>query len=80
MLIAANWGVYIYGVAIHHVVETSLGYFINPLFTILLGVVVLRERLRPAQWSAVYWRNLQASNRARRLGNAFSFQFSRVKR
>src|SRR4051794_732286 len=52
-LVAANWGVYIYGVNSGHVVESSLGYFINPLFTILLGVVVLAERLRPAQWVAV---------------------------
>ena len=48
-----NWGTYIYGVNSGHVVETSLGYFINPLFTIVLGVVVLGERLRPAQWAAV---------------------------
>ena len=53
VLVAANWGVYIYGVNSGHVVESSLGYFINPLFTILLGVVVLAERLRPAQWVAV---------------------------
>ncbi len=53
LLIAANWGTYIYGVNSGHVVETSLGYFINPLFTILLGVVVLGERLRRAQWAAV---------------------------
>jgi chloramphenicol-sensitive protein RarD len=52
-LIAVNWGTYIYGVNSGHVVETSLGYFINPLFTILLGVLVLGERLRPAQWVAV---------------------------
>jgi chloramphenicol-sensitive protein RarD len=51
--ITFNWGTYIYGVNTHHVVETSLGYFINPLFTIVLGVVVLAERLRPAQWVAV---------------------------
>ncbi|MBE7190365.1 EamA family transporter RarD, partial [Jatrophihabitans endophyticus] len=51
--VTANWGTYIYGVNTGHVVETSLGYFINPLFTILLGVVVLRERLRAAQWVAV---------------------------
>jgi len=51
--IAINWGVYIYGVNSDHVVETSLGYFINPLVTILLGVLVLRERLRPMQWAAV---------------------------
>jgi chloramphenicol-sensitive protein RarD len=52
-LIAINWGTYIYGVNSGHVVESSLGYFINPLFTILLGVLILRERLRPAQWVAV---------------------------
>lgn len=53
VLIGVNWGVYIWGVNHGHVVETSLGYFINPLVTVALGVVVLRERLRPAQWSAV---------------------------
>jgi len=52
-VIAFNWGAYIYGVNSGHVVETSLGYFINPLVTVLLGVFVLRERLRPAQWVAV---------------------------
>jgi chloramphenicol-sensitive protein RarD len=52
-VLAVNWGVYIYGVTSDQVVETSLGYFINPLVTVLLGVVVLRERLRPAQWAAV---------------------------
>jgi chloramphenicol-sensitive protein RarD len=53
LLISINWGVYIWGVNSGHVVECSLGYFINPLFTILLGVLVLGERLRPAQWVAV---------------------------
>ncbi|WP_375477300.1 EamA family transporter RarD [uncultured Jatrophihabitans sp.] len=53
VLVAINWGTYIYGVNEGRVVETSLGYFINPLFTILLGVLVLGERLRPAQWTAV---------------------------
>ena len=52
-LLSVNWGTYIYGVDTGHVVETSLGYFINPIFTVLLGVLVLRERLRPAQWVAV---------------------------
>jgi chloramphenicol-sensitive protein RarD len=52
-LITVNWGVYIYGVNSGHVVETSLGYFINPLLTILLGVVALGEKLRRAQWVAV---------------------------
>jgi chloramphenicol-sensitive protein RarD len=53
VFISFNWGTYIYGVNTQHVIETSLGYFINPLFTIVLGVVVLHERLRPAQWVAV---------------------------
>jgi chloramphenicol-sensitive protein RarD len=53
VMIAANWGVYIWAVNNGHVVEASLGYFINPLFTILLGVLVLHERLRPTQWLAV---------------------------
>ncbi|WP_354641961.1 EamA family transporter RarD [Kitasatospora camelliae] len=52
-VITVNWGVYIWGVNSGHVVETSLGYFINPLVTIAFGVLVLRERLRPAQWAAV---------------------------
>lgn len=52
-IIAVNWGTYIYGVNADRVVETSLGYFINPLVTVLLGVIVLRERLRPAQWAAI---------------------------
>jgi chloramphenicol-sensitive protein RarD len=51
--VTINWGTYIWGVNTHHVVETSLGYFINPLFTILLGVFVLGERLRRMQWVAV---------------------------
>jgi chloramphenicol-sensitive protein RarD len=51
--VSVNWGVYIWAVNRHQVVETSLGYFINPLVTVLLGVLVLRERLRPAQWIAV---------------------------
>lgn len=51
--IAGNWGTYVWGVNNGHVVEVSLGYFINPLLTVLLGVVVLRERLRPLQWGAV---------------------------
>lgn len=53
VFVTSNWGTYIYGVNSGHVVESSLGYFINPLFTILLGVLVLHERLRPAQWVAV---------------------------
>ncbi len=53
LLISGNWLVFVYGVNSGQVVETSLGYFINPLVSVLLGVVVLAERLRPAQWVAV---------------------------
>ncbi len=53
LLISFNWGLYIWGVNSGHVVETSLGYFINPLVNVLLGVAVLGERLRRAQWIAV---------------------------
>ena len=51
--ITVNWGTYIYGVNSERVVETSLGYFINPLVTVLMGVVILKERLRPVQWAAL---------------------------
>lgn len=58
MLLAAvaiylNWLVYIFAALTGHVIEASLGYFINPLVTVLLGVIVLRERMRPAQWTAL---------------------------
>jgi chloramphenicol-sensitive protein RarD len=53
ILIAANWGTYIYGVNTGRVIETSLGYFINPLVTVVLGVFVLGERLRAVQWAAI---------------------------
>lgn len=53
VLISLNWGLYIWAVTHGHIVESSLGYFINPLVSILLGVVVLHERLRAMQWLAV---------------------------
>jgi chloramphenicol-sensitive protein RarD len=53
VLLAVNWGVYIYAVNSGQVVEASLGYYINPLVTVLLGVLVLREKLRTLQWVAV---------------------------
>ena len=53
LLIYVNWQVFLIGTLTGHVVETSLGYFINPIATVLLGVIVLKERLRPAQWTAV---------------------------
>ena len=52
-LIAVNWYAFIVGVSTREVVQNSLGYFINPLFSILLGVVILGERLRPPQWLAL---------------------------
>lgn len=53
LLIGVNWFTYIWAVNAGFVVETSLGYFINPLISVLLGVFVLHERLRPAQWTAI---------------------------
>jgi chloramphenicol-sensitive protein RarD len=53
VIVSVNWGIYIWGVNNGHVVETSLGYFVNPLVTVLAGVLVLGERLRPLQWVAV---------------------------
>lgn len=52
-LISINWCFYVWGIANNRVIETSLGYFINPLLNVMLGVVVLSERLNRAQWSAV---------------------------
>lgn len=52
-LIYINWQVFILGALSGHVIETSLGYFINPIVTVLLGVLVLHERLRPTQWVAI---------------------------
>ncbi|MGZ5399742.1 MAG: EamA family transporter RarD [Nocardioides sp.] len=53
IVITLNWGGYIWGVNNGRVVETSLGYFINPLVTVLMGVLILGERLRRVQWYAV---------------------------
>jgi chloramphenicol-sensitive protein RarD len=53
VLVTVNWGTYIHGVNSEHVVETSLGYFINPLVTVALGVLVLREHLTRGQRIAV---------------------------
>lgn len=52
VLIAFNWLIYVYGVNSGRTVDAALGYFINPLATVLLAVLVLRERLRPPQWAA----------------------------
>ena len=53
LLLALNWLLYVYAVQSAQVVEASLGYFINPLLSVCLGVVVLRERLKRVQWVAV---------------------------
>ncbi|WP_432258710.1 EamA family transporter RarD [Cupriavidus sp. TMH.W2] len=52
-LLCANWFLYIWAVSANRVVDASLGYFINPLFSVLLGVVFLHERLRPLQWLSI---------------------------
>jgi len=53
LLIYINWQVFLLGTLDDKVIETSLGYFINPIFTVLLGVFVLRERIRRLQWAAI---------------------------
>ncbi|MBO0981749.1 EamA family transporter RarD [Microbacterium sp. SD291] len=53
LLIYVNWQVFLIGTLTGHVVETSLGYFINPITTVLLGVFVLKERIRALQWTAI---------------------------
>lgn len=52
-LVMTNWLIFVWAVNAGRILETSLGYFINPLFSIVLGVLVLGERLRPRQWLAV---------------------------
>ena len=52
-VISVNWGVFIWAVADGRILECSLGYYINPLVSVVLGVAVLRERLRRLQWLAV---------------------------
>jgi len=53
VFILINWLVYVFAALSGHVVEAALGYFTNPIVTVLLGVIVLRERLRPMQWTAI---------------------------
>jgi chloramphenicol-sensitive protein RarD len=54
LLIAINWLIFIYAVSTHQVLQSSLGYFINPLLSIALGMIFLGERLRKGQWAAVW--------------------------
>ncbi|GAC1322864.1 MAG: EamA family transporter RarD [Collimonas sp.] len=53
LLLTANWTTYIWAVNNNHIVEASLGYFINPMVSVALGFIFLRERLRPVQWLAI---------------------------
>ncbi|NCO86959.1 MAG: EamA family transporter RarD [Rhodobacterales bacterium] len=52
-LISVNWGVYVWAITSGHALEAALGYYINPLFSVLLGAVLLRERIAPLQWAAI---------------------------
>jgi chloramphenicol-sensitive protein RarD len=53
ILISINWIIYIYAANNEHVIEASLGYYINPIVVIATGVIVLKEKMRPLQWLAV---------------------------
>lgn len=53
VFILINWLVYVFAALSGHIVEAALGYFTNPIVTVLIGVIVLRERLRPLQWIAI---------------------------
>jgi chloramphenicol-sensitive protein RarD len=83
VLLSLNWYLYIWSVNNDHVVDASLGYFMNPLVNVLLGFILLHERLRPMQWTAValaavgvMWLTLQAGHPPWiGLGLALSFGF-----
>jgi chloramphenicol-sensitive protein RarD len=68
-LLSVNWGLYIYGVSTSQIVETSLGYFINPLVNVLLGVLVLKEKLTWGQRGAVLLATLGVLNSVLMLGH-----------
>lgn len=61
VLLATNWTVYVWAVNTGHVIESSLGYFLVPLFNVALGSLVLHERLRPLQWTAIGFAGLGVS-------------------
>lgn len=67
-LISVNWGLFIWAVMAHRIIDTSLGYFINPLISILLGVVILKEKLKPLQKLAVVLAALGVANQTLALG------------
>jgi chloramphenicol-sensitive protein RarD len=68
LLLSVNWGLYIYGVSTSQIVETSLGYFINPLVNVLLGVLILKEKLTWGQRAAVLLATLGVLNSLVALG------------
>ncbi|HEY0288722.1 MAG TPA: EamA family transporter RarD [Pseudomonas sp.] len=82
-LVAGNWLIYVWAVNSGHMVEASLGYFINPLINVMLGMVLLRERLRPLQWIAVILALIGVTQQVWQVGSlpwislalAFSFGF-----
>jgi chloramphenicol-sensitive protein RarD len=51
--ISVNWGLYVWSIGSGHAIEAALGYYINPLFSVLLGAIVLREKLKRLQWVAI---------------------------
>lgn len=53
LIVSANWGVYVWAIASGHALDAALGYYINPLFSVLLGAVLLGERLKGIQWLAI---------------------------
>ena len=54
MILSVNWLIYIWAVNSGHIIEASLGYFINPLVSVCFGVIFLKEKIRPQQWFAVF--------------------------
>ena len=83
VLIGANWLLFIYAIESARIIEASLGYFINPLISLVLGMLFLGERMRPLQWIAVALAVLGVGNEIVRFGSvpwlglalAFSFGF-----
>lgn len=69
MLIACNWLIYVWAVNNGHMLEASLGYYINPLINVLLALLVLRERLYPLQWVAVGLAAIGVAQQVWQLGN-----------
>ena len=69
LLLSSNWGLYIWAVNSSHVVDASLGYYINPLVNVALGAVLLHERLRRPQWMAVAFAAIGVTAMAAELGH-----------